>query len=233
MSKVLIFDIRSNYAHFKKPYTTTSPLTYSVPSRTTVTGIIGAILGIPKGENNTRLDKSKSLIALGIKHPIKKTRIAQNLIKTKNHFYNITDRKPTNIEYLVNPGYRIYVSIYDEPLHRQLNELLESHRSVYSVSLGLSENLAQFQYIGDYEFQEIRGEADIHSVIPVNEQFNDNTFIIEPDKEYFKDTFSAQMTLDRIVTEYQQVVFERNGQTIRMKGIDYVKIGNGENILWL
>ena len=51
MKKVLVFDIWSEYGHFKKPYTTTSPLTFSIPSRTALTGIIGAILGIEKGMN--------------------------------------------------------------------------------------------------------------------------------------------------------------------------------------
>ena len=52
MSKIIIFDIWGDYAHFKKPYTTTSPLTYSIPSRTALTGIIGAIMGIRKDKNN-------------------------------------------------------------------------------------------------------------------------------------------------------------------------------------
>ena len=80
MSKVIVFDIWGNYAHFRKPYTTTSPLTYSIPSRTVLTGIIGAIMGIEKGKNNEILNYSNCNLSLKILNPIKKVLINQNLI---------------------------------------------------------------------------------------------------------------------------------------------------------
>ena len=83
MSKIIIFDIWGDYAHFKKPYTTTSPLTYSIPSRTALTGIIGAIMGIRKDKNNEDLNYSKCNLSIRIMNPIKKTIINQNLINTK------------------------------------------------------------------------------------------------------------------------------------------------------
>ena len=45
--ELLIFDIRGEYGHFRKYNTTTSPLTYSIPTRTAIAGILGAILAIP------------------------------------------------------------------------------------------------------------------------------------------------------------------------------------------
>jgi CRISPR-associated protein Cas5h len=47
--KVLVFDITSDYAHFRKPYTTTSALTYSVPPRTAIVGLVGNIIGVKSG----------------------------------------------------------------------------------------------------------------------------------------------------------------------------------------
>jgi CRISPR-associated protein Cas5h len=46
VDKVLVFDIWSDYAHFRRGYTTTSPLTYPFPTRTALTGIVAAILGL-------------------------------------------------------------------------------------------------------------------------------------------------------------------------------------------
>ena len=43
--KCLVFDIKGDYGHFKKYYTTSSPLTFSIPPRTTVSGMIGALIG--------------------------------------------------------------------------------------------------------------------------------------------------------------------------------------------
>ena len=57
--KYLVFDISASYGHFKKPYTTTSPLTYSIPTRTAVTGIIAAMLGLGKEEHLKHFQRSK------------------------------------------------------------------------------------------------------------------------------------------------------------------------------
>ena len=46
--KLLVFDIGSEYGHFRKFNTTTSPLTYSIPTRPAITGLLGAILGIER-----------------------------------------------------------------------------------------------------------------------------------------------------------------------------------------
>ncbi|MBC7076121.1 MAG: CRISPR-associated protein Cas5, partial [Syntrophomonadaceae bacterium] len=43
--KVLIFDIKGRFAHFRKIYTNSSSLSYTLPPRTTVMGMIAAILG--------------------------------------------------------------------------------------------------------------------------------------------------------------------------------------------
>ena len=46
--EVLIFDIQGEYGHFRKYNTTTSPLTYSIPTSTAIAGILGAILGMER-----------------------------------------------------------------------------------------------------------------------------------------------------------------------------------------
>jgi len=49
--KVLVFDIWGDYGHFRKFYTTTSPLTFSFPPPPTIAGILGAIYGTDKKTN--------------------------------------------------------------------------------------------------------------------------------------------------------------------------------------
>ena len=43
---VLIFDISSNIAMFRKPYTTTSLISYPFPPPTAVAGLLGAMTGL-------------------------------------------------------------------------------------------------------------------------------------------------------------------------------------------
>jgi len=64
--KVLVFDVSSDYAHFRQPYSTTSSLTYAIPPRTAIFGLIGAILGIDSGGFG-RSNHFKSLEDVGLK----------------------------------------------------------------------------------------------------------------------------------------------------------------------
>ena len=44
----LIFKLQGDFAHFKRHYTTTSPLSFDFPPRTVLSGLVGAILGLSK-----------------------------------------------------------------------------------------------------------------------------------------------------------------------------------------
>ncbi len=88
--EVLIFDISSEYGHFRKYNTTTSPLTYSIPTRTAIAGILGAILGMereiaegifPDGAIPVQefFSKMNSDIAVQIINQVKKENVAVNL----------------------------------------------------------------------------------------------------------------------------------------------------------
>ncbi|MDD4749617.1 MAG: CRISPR-associated protein Cas5, partial [Methanosarcinaceae archaeon] len=73
--KVLVFDVWGEFGHFRKHYTTTSPLTFSIPPRTAISGMIGAIIGLDKAEYLKYFSKNEAKIAVKIESPVKKTRI--------------------------------------------------------------------------------------------------------------------------------------------------------------
>ena len=78
--QLLAFDVWGDYAHFKKRYATSSPLTHSIPSKPTILGLIAAILGFRRNEYQSKFKEYDSKIALQILNPIKKTRISINQI---------------------------------------------------------------------------------------------------------------------------------------------------------
>lgn len=234
MKKILVFDIWGEYAHFKKPYTTTSPITYSIPSRTSITGMLGAILGLPKNKNNILLSYDRAHIGVGIQNPIKKVMIAQNLIDTKKakKMARINGRTQIRFEYVRNPKYRLYVQLEDEELHEALKGMLKAHQTVYTLSLGLSENLANFGYLGEYEYSVQKGEAQLKSAVNLEKIQRENIKLISG-KEYFVDRFALEMTEEREVTRYGDILFERNGGSVDVKDTDYFALGNGENIVFI
>lgn len=237
MKKVLVFDIWSEYGHFKKPYTTTSPLTFSIPSRTALTGIVGAILGIEKGKNNTELNYSKCNMSVRILSPIKKVVINQNLIITKtaklmSRIKPIGGRTQIRFEKLKNPKYRIYIEIFHERLHNELKTSLVDHLAEYTPCMGLTEDIINFNFVGEYSYKEKRGEVSIDSVVSL-EGIDADKLEFEGEKEYFVDNYPLEMAEDREVLKYGEIIVERKGRGIKINDKDYIDIDNGEKILWL
>lgn len=235
--KVLVFDLWADYGHFRKFYTTTSPLTFSFPPPSTVAGILGAIYGVGKEDylNLFSLDKCK--ISLKIVNPVRKIRMGINLINTKGGHWTLFSnqyhepRTQIRTEFLKEPHYRIYVNNKDDTICNNLCQNIKEHRSVYTVSLGLSELIANFNYVGFYTGEEvIDGEAvGLSTPITITNLIQDG-FEIEEGKKYFKEKMPIVMNQDRIVERYDDVLFEPDGKTIKAKVKNYWRLENGDNI---
>lgn len=237
--KCLVFDIYGDYGHFRKFYTTSSPLTFSIPPRTSVSGMIAAIIGIDKEEYPKYFSKKSSKIAIKINTPINKGRISYTLIDTKkcrsnkgvSYLNEINGRTQVTFEILKNPSYRIYFWHEDEIIYSKVKAYLEQNKSYYTLSMGLSEFIAEYSYIGeiDLEFIENSDFVSIDTVI----NFEENIEVeFEAEKEYFKDTLQNEMDEDRVVTEYIKVLFERQGLPITCKTNNYLG-SEGEKIVFL
>jgi len=233
MNKILVFDLWGDLGHFKKPYTTTSPLTYSFPPRPTISGIISAIIGLDKNEYANHFQKKQADITLRLIKPVKKIRISQNLIDTKKAvlFSRIKQRTQVRIEYVKDAKYRIYFRHKNYELFNKFKILLSKHECVYTVSLGLSELLANFQFIGVFQFEKRQEKKHvmIHSLIPSQ----DTDVEFESGKEYFSSNVPIEMNQKRIVTSFGSVLYERNGHPIKAKTNSFVEVENGENIIFL
>ncbi|MDQ2085338.1 type I-B CRISPR-associated protein Cas5b [Herbivorax sp. ANBcel31] len=231
IEKYLAFDIWSLYGHFKKPYTTTSPLTYSVPTRTAITGIIAAMIGLDKNEYCKHFTKKKAKIGVCIKNPIKKVRISENFINTKKSLTKIHERSQIKVEYLKDSCYRIYFSHEDEKIYDKLKDVLKNHNSVYTISMGLSENLANYKFVGEFQGDEVTDNnefVEISSILPLT-GINKGDIVFEDGKEYFTETIPLEMDETRHVKEYGEVLFERNSKEIKACIKSYISFSN-ENI---
>ncbi len=234
--RFLIFDIRGDYAHFKKYYTTSSPLTFSIPPRTALIGLISAIIGIDKDKYLDVMTKDRAKIAVRVMSLIKKVRMTQNLINTKDGYWipvkrgRHEPRTQIRFEYLKDPHFRIYFQHTDDGIYKSLKENLETHRSVYTPYLGISELIADFTFISESTISEkLDGKEfiDIHTVIPLDKE---TKIELEHGKKYFKERIPIEMLPKRIVTEYRDVLYEIEGNTIKAKVKDAIKLDNGDVI---
>lgn len=233
MEKMLHFQLRGDYGHFKKYYTTTSPLTFEMPPPPTVMGIISAIIGLDKQEYLYAFsDPGSYQIAVRLGAPVKKVRMSLNLINTKIHFWRIKNRTQIRTEFLKNPLYHIYFSHADMQLYQSLKERLKTHTSVYTVSLGLSQLLGNIQFMGEKEMTMKKGEdvIPVHSVIP---RWKKTVKSIEYPEgaEIFSVNYPLHMTPERVVDDRDVVLFDRNGHAIHCIPDTYCQLETGENIV--
>jgi len=238
--KVLTFEIWGDFGHFRKFYTTTSPLTFSFPPPPTIAGILGAIYGTDKNTNKylNVFGDYKCKIALRILTPVKKVRMGLNLLETKGTNLklpmsdkNLAPRTQIRTEFLKDPRFRLYVSHGDKNVFENLCNNVKEHQSVYTVSLGLSELLANFRYNGVYDYEEItnRQAVGLSTAITMGNLVQ-NGLEIETGKKYFKEKIPIIMNQDRVVEKYEDVIFEPDGKTIMVAAKIFLKLENGENI---
>jgi CRISPR-associated protein Cas5h len=233
--KVLIWDIRGDYGHFRKYFTTSSPLSFSFPPRPTICGMIGALIGLPKEEYPKYFTKDEAYIGVRILKPVKKVRLGINYINTKEaiDMSKIKTRSQVKLELVKEPEYRIYFHHKDPEIYEKVKEFLVNGKTYYTLSLGLSELIANYKFIAEENVKEIKGDPDnvsIHSILPLDDGLR---IQFEGNKEYLKDTVPNVQTCEREVVEYIKVIFERKGQPIICKPKGYFRTKGEERFVFL
>lgn len=230
----VIFDIRADLAHFKKPFTSMSPQTFGFPTGTALVGMIAAIIGLEKNVYWEHFQENTYAMAVGVKKPLKKTVIPINTLKTTSmkHFSRYEEHKRTTMEFIKDGEFRVWFYWENENLFHQLIGNLRNHETYYTVSLGLAWNLADFTFCGEYGGEQIEGDGewtDIQSVIR-----RDVTEEIEFEgRKIFANRIPVRMKQDgsRIVENYGEYLFESDGRPIRAKVKEYIKLHNGDCIV--
>lgn len=211
--RILCLELFGDYAQFRKFFTNMSPLSFSIPPRTTIAGLIGAIIGIDKLENPEFYTRDSSFIALRLINPIKKTKLAMNYLKVTSakHLFDFEDHKPTNIEFLKDVRYRLYVSFANRELYNRLRDKLKVHQSHYTISLGISGCLANYHYLGEFELRGINPGV-IVTVDTVSPSASVASIALNEPLSIQKVVMPSTMSNDRKVTQYDEVLFEKNGK---------------------
>jgi CRISPR-associated protein Cas5h len=230
--KLLVFDIYAPYAHFRVPYTTSSPLTYPFPPKTSIYGMISALIGLNKNKYLEYFQNNSCKVAIGIQNPIKKTAITENFIDVKKvdrkKFYaripyGKSSRTQIRLELIQDPCYRVFFYHKDEYLYNEVKRHLENHKSVYTLSMGLSELLANYTYMGEYEIEnKINPDfVKISSIIPMENLVINNLKLIESEKKFLKVHTTTEFATDRTILKSADFLLECTGKSIGLKDYQY------------
>jgi len=236
----LVFDVAGEHAHFRKPHTTSPAMTFALPPRTTVAGMVAAMLGLPRDSYYDSFDRESSRIAVSLESPVRRLSMAINILNTEGSDAKTKGAKPGKhvrghrqqnvFEYLCEPEYRLYVALDDEEMMDQLEAKLSAGKSAYALSLGLSEHLAWYDYEGRFEIESADGEASIQSTLPGQNL----TIRPDPGAEYVSERMPAFMRSHengRVADGSQNVTYDRSGAAIDVRDEAYSIVG-GDTVVF-
>ena len=244
----IIFNVSAEFGHFRKFNTTTSPLSYSIPTPTAITGLIGAILGIEReddkkkvkqGNEPLRLAFSPENTRVGIRvlAKVNKVNIGFNLLDTGSpqSFFNITSRTQIEYELLKNPVYRVYLD-WKHPRRSELIDRLMNKKFHFNPYLGLSQFTADVTWVGEKPGERIKSHHYIpfHSAINLSLLDDKETplnFEMMKTQQIQVETLPIEMKPNRIITRYGEVLVETTGNSVLSKvGNESYAIENEGNI---
>jgi len=162
LEDLISFDICGKIAHFRKFYSNSSALTHSIPPRTTIIGIIGAIIGEPRDSYYVSLDD----LLIGIQVRTKGRKIFQKFNYLKVESGNIDlyagiaeNRTQTSVELIIPDNirdsdlcYRIFVGTVNgnHPKYLMLKEHLKADLCEFGISLGSAHLLGYVKNFKSY-----------------------------------------------------------------------------------
>ena len=166
--RVLAFKLEGDFAHFRRHFTTSSPLTHCLPPPSALRGIVGAILGLAPQAFPEKLSSEKSRFGVRLLAPVKKIRLGLNYLDTKDGAWVVKPPKgrlhtQVRVEFLKDPAFEVFFHHEEKALMDELSERLKNHRTVYTPYLGISECLANFEFLWDEEVEPAEGSAKVVS----------------------------------------------------------------------
>ena len=183
MKKLIVFDVASSFAFFRKNFSTTYALTFAVIPRSAVEGLIGSILGLSRLDFPNLLESSK--IAIQLMSAVRKLNMKYMHInhdwwnETLNHYLNNIQfvlqktraqmAVPASVEFLVKPSYRLYVDTKNEQINDDLATNLRNKQSFYTPYLGGTSMIASTKYVDEFDYEPAPNNGEylpVSSIIP-------------------------------------------------------------------
>jgi CRISPR-associated protein Cas5h len=232
----IVFELTGQLAMFRKPYTTTSSISYPFPPPTAGAGIISAIVGIENGSE-------KDGYSAAFWWKLNDNRIAIRMLSnvkwyvTALNLWNVKEpQKNTHIQvknqFVKDPIYRIYV---EGPLEDKLKEYLSNNNFVYTPYLGVAYAIAQIKYIGSFDNKKIEDEnVFVQTIIPYDS--NEIEVNMKESGGIHKEIVPFQMSQERSLNKSINVIYQsknsEHGICLKQfKNLEVSKIGD-DTIAW-
>lgn len=226
----LVFDLSGPFAHYKRIFATTTALTYPIPPKTSLYGLVAAVLGLEKESNKylKSFSEGRCRIGMQIMRPIATQRISMNLRPTFGLLAANQNRKPTLMEFVDRPRYRIFFTHTDQELYKNFQWMLQEGKTTYTPTLGLANLIANLDYLGEGELEQTDAQ-EVDSVIPktrlrklLSPQPGRANRLMEVGQ------YAVEMEPSRDVTVRDSVVMDRGGVPIAAVVSDLYRVNLNE-----
>ncbi|GAA4001929.1 hypothetical protein GCM10022408_11550 [Hymenobacter fastidiosus] len=244
--QVLTFDLVGKMAHFRKYYANNTAMSFSVPPRTTLMGVLAAILGFPRDSYYEALASEHLRLGVGLCTPIKKSFHRLNFLKVESSRDLDGSKGHIQLPFEVISGYdlardtvryRVYVTptATGEVVFGQLVErVLGGSGPHFALSLGTA-NFTASLLDGQLHEQARTGSSDevqdFHSTVPTERVVTlpvtrEDGGSLSLEEELLPADFVGDG--QRELRAMNRVLFSTDGQPLRarLRG-EYVEIGDG------
>ncbi|WP_158855439.1 type I-B CRISPR-associated protein Cas5b [Halorhabdus sp. CUG00001] len=240
LDRCLSFEIRGPWGHFRRVEGNIVKQTYRIIPRTTVAGLIAAMLGIERDGYYDLFGPDVSAIAIEPVEELRTVNMPMNTLSTAasdltslNPRGKISIKLPNptklrqqhNYEVLVDPAYRIDVALADDERYEQLRETLAAGKSHYVPSLGLSEYLAEIDYLGEFDVEPgpSSGTMAVDSAVP--DAMDD--VVLDSETRCQIEQSPAFMASDgggRTTTEYTAYTYNPDAEPLQVRDVQTSRV---------
>lgn len=249
--QVISLHFKGKMAHFRKYYSNSSALSYFIPPRTTIIGIVAGFLGYERDTYYEDFSLENCSISLACHSPLKKVNQTMNylMIKGKNDFNGSQDNHSQTSMELVIPedikkgciDYEVFIWHKDDLIMEKINDICIGKLPIYkslgiSAALGTAFNLGWVEYGGLFEGKEkLDGEAEIVSIIGID---NIGKILLKdgkPDNYLIKERVPIEFDDKRRITKngLKDFAVDLKGNAVDVILKKYVSLSDGRSIMWM
>ncbi|MBD1373493.1 CRISPR-associated protein Cas5 [Hazenella sp. IB182357] len=242
------FHLRGKMAHFRRYYSNSSALSYSVPPRTTLIGLIAGLLGYARDSYYDVFTPNQCQIAVGIHHAQKKQMQTLSLLMIKKTS-DLNGSQPyhsqTPTEMIIPTQIRTGFLDYEVWFHHEDDQLMDKlsqqlHFSYGYASKGVSAALGTAQHIGWIENAEvIEGQkvretmGEIYSIIPVSNLMELPLAESEHPLQLQKEDFPVHFHSDRTIAQKGNFIVNTAATPVKAKVKQAVRLTDQRLITWM
>ncbi|MTI87713.1 MAG: CRISPR-associated protein Cas5 [Balneolaceae bacterium] len=258
--EILSFTITGKLAHFRKYYANNTALSFSIPPRTTIMGIVASVMGWEKDSYYEKLSSDNFRFGVRVLSPLKKSFQRLNFLSIKktgdlsksfnSDFRGQGGRIQTPFEVISGLNltknevvYQIFLQPVknDNAAFKEIKDHFLKGSPVYNLSLGPANFQASLQHVELIQDSSIKQkESDdfirIHSAIPVS-HVEELEFKKDESNQYNfveEDMMPGEFVGDnnREVKKMNRLLFSTTNYPLRVKlNAPYVQVETGNELL--